>query len=227
MELWHALNLGVDGRHIFMDDTDRARFVHDLFEFNDEKPSNNDRRLSSMIELRTQSSVLSAQRTRLVNLHAWCIMHDHYHLVLTECAEGGLSRFLRKLNIGYAMYFNERHHRRGTLFSGRTKKVPIQRHAHFLYILHYVHLNPLDYLPGAEKWRVRNGTSILDANAALAYLDGYRWSSYLDFIGRKNFPSLLTKGVFAGRPTAYAAELQEYMRDAEASTASLGPLALE
>lgn len=63
-------------------------------------------------------------------------MANHYHLLLSELVEGGITLFLRKLNIGYAKYFNERHGRQGTLFQSRTKKILIERHAHFLYILH-------------------------------------------------------------------------------------------
>ena len=55
MELYHALNRGVERRTLFEDDMDRARFVHDLYEFNDTAPANNDRRLASMIEIRSQS----------------------------------------------------------------------------------------------------------------------------------------------------------------------------
>jgi putative transposase len=119
------------------------------------------------------------------------------------------------MNIGYAKYFNERSGRSGTLFQGRTKKILIEQHAHFLYILHYLHLNPLDYLKGAEEWRERNKGSIKNAREALAYLDSYRWSSYLDYRGKKNFPSILTTDLFQEKSGDYFKELQNYLRDAE------------
>lgn len=190
MELYHVLNRGVDGRDLFLDDSDRLRFVHNLFEFNDTEPALTIRN----VDLRSPHLRRDRHHNRapLVDIHAWCLMQNHYHLLLSERSEGALTQFLRKLNIGYAKYFNERHRRQGTLFQGRTKKVLIERDAHLLYIVHYIHLNPLDYFPGAEEWRVRSENKIQNATKALAYLDTYRWSSYLDYAGKRNFPSILS-----------------------------------
>ncbi len=140
-------------------------------------------------------------------------MKNHYHLLLSERTPGGIGLFLRKLNVGYANYFNERYERKGALFQGRTKKIVIDHEAHFLYILHYIHLNPLDYLPGAEEWRIRSKSSLPSIDEALAYLDSYRWSSYPDYAGKKNFPSILTMSFFKGALGDPHAATQEYLRD--------------
>ena len=213
--LHHALNRGVDGRNLFIDSSDYIRFVHNLYQFNDSAPA-------TVIERRDAHNVGFTKpyiREVLVEIHGWCLMKNHYHLLLSECVEGGISLFLRKLNVGYANYFNERYERKGTLFQGRTKKVPIEREAHFLYILHYTNLNPLDYLTGAEQWRVRSKSGIRNATQALAYLEKYRWSSYLDYAGKKNFPSILTTSLFKGVFTNYEQELKEYLKDAETDLA--------
>lgn len=213
MEIYHALNRGVDGRDLFKDDRDRVRFVHDLFEFNDRRAaphSRPPRKIGGFVNPHI--------RERLVDIHGWCLMKNHYHLILSERIEGGLRLFLRKLNVGYANYFNERYSRVGTLFQGRTKKVLIERQAHFLYILHYVHLNPLDYLRGAERWRERSKVGIKNTQSALHYLGKYRWSSYLDYLGEKNFPSILTTSFFAKSFGDYPRELREYVKDATSDT---------
>lgn len=142
-------------------------------------------------------------------------MKNHYHLLISEVIEGGLTRFLMKLNVGYAKYFNERHARIGTLFQGRTKKVLIEREGHFLYVLHYIHLNPLDYLAGTTRWRERDKSTIKSVREALDYLDGYRWSSYLDYCGKKNFPSVLTKDLFGNVFSNYPNEVGKYLEDTE------------
>jgi putative transposase len=210
MEIYHALNRGVDGRDIFKDDRDRIRFVHDLFEFNDQKLAPHTRSLESI------GGFVNPQiRKRLVTIHGWCLMRNHYHLILSERVDGGISLFLRKLNVGYANYFNERYGRKGTLFQGRTKKILIEHQAHFLYILHYVHLNPLDYLKGAEKWRERDKSNIKNAREALQYLNTYRWSSYLDYMSQSNFPSIISTSLFSNSPKNYAREIQEYLKDTE------------
>ncbi|RJQ35523.1 hypothetical protein C4556_00275 [Candidatus Parcubacteria bacterium] len=215
-ELYHCLNRGVDKRTIFTDNRDRARFVHDLYEFNDDRPAFNAGRGFSgkpdpMIDFVSQSS---ERGVALVDIHAWCLMGNHYHLLLSEAKEGGVSLFLRKLNVGYARYFNDRHRRQGTLFQGRTKKIHISSDAHFLHILHYIHLNPLDFLKGSEDWR---SLRVKSAKQALSHLMQYRWSSYLDYCGRKNFPSILTTGLFRDVFGNYGSVLSSYLKDIELS----------
>ena len=226
MELWHVLNRGVDGRDLFMDDHDRVRFVHDLYEFNDAAPANpNISYFFKSMDI-VSPYIKTRERKCLVDIHGWCLMKNHYHLLLSERVEGGLSLFLRKLNVGYAKSFNEKYRRAGTLFQGRTKKILIERDAHFLYILHYLHFNPLDYLAGAEEWRVRNKNSISSTDDALKYLDSYRWSSYLDYVGQKNFPSILKDSFFKDALGDIATATREYLRDTEPDTAC-AKLALE
>ncbi len=216
MDLWHVLNRGVEGRDLFIDTQDYARFVHNLYEFNDAALADNRWRLFDPSGTRDFVNPSFRQaRELLVHIHGWTLMKDHYHLLLSECTAGGISLFLRKLNIGYANYFNARYGRKGTLFQGRTKKILIEREAHFLYILHYLHLNPLDYLPGAEKWRLRNKSGIRSTEETLKYLDTYRWSSYLDYTGKKNFPSILTTTLFKDALGDYHDSLTDYLCDAE------------
>jgi putative transposase len=215
MELYHALNRGVDGRDLFIDDHDRTRFVHNLYEFNDAAPILNVKHRLKNKDLRNP---YFKERELLVDIHGWVLMKNHYHILLSERVDDGVRLFLRKLNVGYANYFNEQHERKGTLFQGRTKKTLIENQPHFLYILHYLHFNPLDYLKGAEEWRLRSKGGILNTNEVLEYLDSYRWSSYLDHIGKKNFPSILTKSFFRDALGNYKDSLTSYLRDTEYDT---------
>ena len=219
MELYHALNRGVDKRPLFLDDGDRLRFVHDLYEFNDTAPAPEFIRCREFV---TPDIHKVASRERIVDIHGWCIMGNHYHLLISELIDGGLSKFLRKLNVGYAMYFNEKYKRVGTLFQGRTKKIHINSDAYFLHILHYIHLNPLDFLKGAEDWRARE---IKNSKGALRHLENYRWSSYLDYCGKKNFPSVIHTELFSGVFGAYEKCLRRYLKDIEVD--SVKPFLLE
>ena len=228
-ELYHVLNRGVDKRQIFMDDRDRARFVHDLWEFNDVQFVDNVRhRLPTLSSSRKNIPLSSTDfvspyfaKERIVDLHGWCIMNNHYHLLISEKIDGGLTQFIRKLNIGYAKYFNERYERVGTLFQGRTKKILIRTDAHFLHILHYIHLNPLDYLQKAKSWR---DGYIQSANKVLAYLSRYRWSSYLDYCKQSNFPSILTTELFADVFSNYEKRIAGYVKDLDTEVIGQYPL---
>ena len=207
-ELYHILNRGVEKRNIFMDKQDFARFVHNMYEFNDTAPADNTAR-HQMSELRSRS-----YRDRIVDIHGWCLMRNHYHLLLSERIDGGLTLFLRKLNIGFAMYFNEKYKRSGTLFQGRTKKIHISSDAHFLHILHYIHLNPLDYHNGSKLWRAGEIDNSADA---LNHLENYRWSSYLDYCGKKNFPSIINTNLFSDVFGNYEQVIKKYLKDIELS----------
>lgn len=204
MELFHVLTRGVDGRKIFFDSRDYARFVHDLFEFNDTRPALEYSRSAQYVGRTT-----SHMRENIVHIHGWALMKNHFHLLLSERTDGGITLFLRKLS-GYARYFNERHERKGILLQ-RSKKILIERPKHFLYILHYIHLNPLDYLKSAKGWRERDKGTVRDVQQALAYLKEYRWSSYLDYCGQHNFPSLLTRDLF--EESDYRSSVREYLLD--------------
>lgn len=217
MDLYHALNRGVDKRTIFQDSQDYVRFIHDMYIFNDVTASNN--------TLRLMGDFVSPpiKKVRLVDIHGWCLMGNHYHLLLSELVEGGLTLFLRRLNVGYAKYFNERYRRTGTLFQGRTKKLLIDNDSYFLHILHYIHLNPLDMNEGAKEWR---NVQVTNLESAFTTLKEYRWSSYKDYAGIKNFPSILTtslfQDVFEGD---YDGSLRKYLTDMEVE--SLEQLKLE
>jgi REP element-mobilizing transposase RayT len=195
-----------------MDDQDRARFIHNLFEFNDTAPAQEHERV---VRVRVRDNnvgrATSHIRDRIVDVHGWKLMKNHVHLILSERMENGLSLFLRKMS-GYGRYFNERHGRRGTLFE-RTKKVRIEQRAHFLYILHYIHLNGLDDFPGAQSWRERDAGMIVDRDAAFAHLLADKWSSLRDYCGEKNFPSILTKKLFEAHPGEYELELRSFMKE--------------
>ncbi|TAK58349.1 hypothetical protein EPO14_04240 [Patescibacteria group bacterium] len=221
MDLYHVLNRGVEKRDIFMDTGDRVRFVHQLYAFNDTRPANNTSRKMNDLVGR------SFERERLVDIHGWCLMKNHYHLLLSERMEGGLAKFLMKLNVGYAKFFNKKYKRDGYLFSGRTKKVLIENDAQFNYILHYIHLNPLDYLKGAEEWRIRSNGGIKSSKESLAYLKSYRWSSYLDYIGEQNFPSILTTSLFGEPSGGYEKTITRYLKGATSDSDTASTLSLE
>ena len=212
MVLCHLLNRGVDKRKIFLDDKDRFRFIHDLFEFNDTAPANpNVRRLNvghpmSNIEGHRETKV-AKKRKLLVQLHAFCLMPNHYHLLVSPVVEDGIPRFMKKLNMGYAKYFNERYKRVGALFQGKYKSVPITTDRHFLWIPYYLHFNPLDL--NFPEWRTRE---IKNKSKALEYLKTYRWSSHCDYAGIKNFPSLTQRGFlldFFGGEKGYTKSLTQ------------------
>ena len=129
MDLYHICNRGVEKREVFLDDGDRARFVHDLFVMNDANASPN-----YIEQLRGSISYEKHDRDLLVHIYAWCIMPNHYHILLSPVDDdpSKLSLFAQKLGMGYSKFFNEKYQRSGALWQGKYRKVHIQRDAHFL-----------------------------------------------------------------------------------------------
>lgn len=195
-EIFHVLNRGVDNRKIFLDEKDYFRFIHNLFEFNDPGPTLNlgyrfshaQSIDSQSIDLRNQYDSNRKPRKLIVEILAFCLMPNHFHLLLIQKEKGGITKFMRKLGIGYANYFNQKYQRSGTLFQGRYKLILIKNEPHFIYLPYYIHLNPLDLI--MPEWRTRK---IENYQKATKFLASYRWSSYLDYIGKKNFPSVIQR----------------------------------
>ena len=77
-----------------------------------------------------------------VNLYAWCLMPNHFHL-LVETPDGNLSQFMRRLLTGYARYFNVQHKYVGHVFQGRYKALVCDKESYLLELIRYIHLNPV------------------------------------------------------------------------------------
>jgi len=187
-EIYHIYNRGVDKRDIFLDDEDRFRFIHDLYEFNDSNQAinlavhlgNNNKKVGFL--------KFNKPRELLVEILAFCMMGNHFHLLLRQITEKGTTEFMRKIGTGYTNYFNQKYERNGVLFQGKFKSVHIKNKSHFMYMPIYIHFNPLDFK--FPEWREGK---IKDYEKAIEFLDSYRWSSYMDYTGHKNFPSLIKK----------------------------------
>lgn len=183
MNIYHVLNRGVEKRDIVLNDDDRMRFVRSLYIFND---SNNAPNSVSQPKKWQNTN----NRKCLVHIHAWCLMNNHYHLLLSAVDDDltNISAFMKKLNMGYAKFFNEKYKRSGYLWQGKYKKILISNEPQFEYIPYYLHLNPLDY--SHNNWR-SGSVEENKIDEVKNQLKNYRWSSYLDYNDIKNFPSLI------------------------------------
>jgi len=148
---YHILSRGNEKREIFYDEEDYLRFLQTL---------------GKMVE-----------RFK-VEIHAYVLMNNHYHLLL-HTKESNLSRAIQWLGVSYSVWFNRRHRRSGHLFQGRFKSFLIENDRYFKAMCLYIHGNP-----------VRAGI--------VKKLPDYRWSSYRAYADRKyQFPWLTTELVLS------------------------------
>jgi len=189
-EFYHIYNRGTDKRVIFIDDHDYQRFKALLYVCNSIKPVDIN---SHFQEGRDFLELFDINREdTLVDIGMYCQMPNHFHLLVRERTEGGITKFMTKLAIAYAMYFNKRINRTGGLFEGRFKAKHIDSDAYLKYIFAYGHLNPVKIID--PKWK-ENG--IKDRVAAQEYLKNYIHSSYLDYQGVMRFENkILNCGAF-------------------------------
>lgn len=188
-EIYHVFNRGVEKRNIFQQISDYFRFIFCLYELNDK----NLVRMAKRIKQRKSRKKKERGRTSihlrepLVEVIAFCLMPNHYHLVLRQLVNGGISLFMKKLGDSYVGYFNQKYDRKGmgSLFQGRFKAVHVGTNEQLINLICYIFTNPLELLE--TKWRA---IGIKNPKKAIKHLEIYRWSSYLDCIGKPNFPSV-------------------------------------
>lgn len=184
-EFYHVYNRGVEKRKIFLTHTDYERFIALLYLANQAEPVDLKYQGSSMIEIESRVG------ETLVEIVAYCLMPNHFHLLLREKIEGGAAKFMQKVATGYTMYFNKKNERSGSLFQGTYKASHVHDDRYFRYLISYIHLNPVKLID--PLWK-ENG--IKDRTQAENYLSQYVYSSYLDYLGEtRSHGRLLEKGI--------------------------------
>ncbi|MEK6839641.1 MAG: transposase [Nanoarchaeota archaeon] len=224
-QIYHIYNRGVEKRKTFLDNKDHLRFIHDLFELNDEDSVFN---VAYYFNPRSQKAEVQSQekerkpRKLLVEILAFALMPNHFHLMMRQKRKNGVVRFMQKLGTGYTNYFNKRYERVGSLFQGRFKATLVSDEAHFIHLPFYVHTNPLDLIYGSS-------TSI-DWKKQMDFLETYRWSSYLDYIGKKNFPSVTSReflSEFLGGEKEYKKATRDWLKERDENSEKIKEIRLE
>lgn len=151
-EFYHIYNRGVDKRVVFLDDDYYQRFLMSLKEFNCVNP------LGSLYEkyLRDKnggSTSIMEVEPPLVEIVAYCLNPNHYHLIVRQLEEKGIEKFMQRLGTAYTMFFNRRNQRSGSLFQGRFKSIHIDSNEYLLYLSAYVNKNNFIHGYGNSDWK--------------------------------------------------------------------------
>jgi putative transposase len=175
-QYYHLYNRGVEKRPIFLDDQDYLVFLGLLKRYlSGENHNKNNRHTFSLL-------------TDKVQLLAYCLMPNHFHLLLYQESEDGITQLMRRVSTGYVMYFNNRYQRVGGLFQGRYKASLINKDAYLHHISRYIHLNPSNY-------------------------QSYKFSSLQYYMGKKQASWVQTKPIldlFEGDMQQYRQFLADY-----------------
>ena len=146
--LYHVTSRGNEKRRIFLQDSDRLRFLRILEEYHD------------------RYGIL---------IHNYILMNNHYHLII-ETPRGNLLKVMHGLNGGYTGYFNRKHGRVGHLFQGRYTGILVDKDSYLLQLSRYLHLNPVvaKIVERPEQYKWSSYSSFIREGKQLGWVE-YRW----------------------------------------------------
>lgn len=211
-EIYHVYNRGVEKRPIFLYRRDYIRFldVTNYYRF-----ANCPIKFSyfKQLALKERENILKKLKEEsrlLVDILAFCLMPNHFHFLLKQITDKGISKFMAKITNGFSHYFNMRHDRSGHLFQGNFGAVRIDGDEQFMHVSRYIHLNPVaSYLMEIEN------------------LASYEYSSYPEYVGNPSrFTNVKEALSYFNNPKKYK-EFVEDQADYARRLANIEHLALE
>lgn len=177
-EFYHVYNRGVEKRTIFQTPADYKRFMALLYLANSDKVI----QFRNNFSKTTLDEIVKQERgEQLVAIGAYCLMPNHFHILLTPLVDGGISKFMLKLQTGYSMYFNKKNDRVGALFQGVFKSQHLNNDRYFRYIYAYIHLNPAKLKN--PKWKTQSKKFM---NTIKKFIAEYAYSSLREYLLENN-----------------------------------------
>jgi putative transposase len=173
-EFYHIYNRGVDKRTIFSSRRNYERFMLLLHLSNSEEIV----RLDNLLKTYSYEELIARPRKApLVAIGAFCLMPNHFHLLVTPLSDTGITKFMLKLQTGYSMYFNKLNERSGSLFQGPFKSEHADDDTYLKYLFSYIHLNPAKLHD--PHWR-ENGCG--QSKIIQEFVEGYPYSSIKEYL---------------------------------------------
>ncbi len=187
-EHYHIYNRGNNKQNIFFDERDRARFLFLMLYFQSDLTlafNNLSRQISYFVEHRvfniSKDATHKIIETRCVELIGFTLMPNHFHLILKEREENGISCYMQRILNAYTKYFNAKCGKSGHLFQGPFQVIHIEDNEQLLHLSAYIHRNPREL----KQWENKE--------------DLFPWSSYQDYARENRWNDLLKHQVITGQ----------------------------
>lgn len=133
---YHVYNRGVENRNIFLDKKDYETFLYYLYIYTS-NPLEIAKKYPDMPS-RLKAKNLSDE----IYLVAYCLMPNHFHLLLKQKSDRSMPKLVKQIINGYITYFNKKYQRRGTIFQGKYKSMRVGSEYLLMQIIRFIHLNP-------------------------------------------------------------------------------------
>jgi len=186
-QVYHVFNRGIEKRPTF---TDKREFIRALTAIDFYRYKNHSLKLSKVLRLETKErekfwQKLKKEGKKLAEVLCYNFLPNHFHFLLRQKEEKGISKFLSDFTNSYTRYFNIKHKKRiGPIFQGNFSAVRIEDENQLLHVIRYICINPaVSFLVKKED------------------LENYPWSSLVEFLGKENRGISETKEVLSYFPS--------------------------
>lgn len=169
---YHVYNRGVNLRKIFRDEDDYKYFEWLL-----------ERTVGPNEIVDNKGRPFTWLREK-VRLNAYCLLPNHFHLLIYQESEDGMSLLMRSIGTAYTGYFNKKYRRRGPLFENIYRSVLMDNDSQFMHITRYIHLNHPKFktwVHSSYKDYLKNGRTWVESAEILEMFDSR--DEYAKFIG--------------------------------------------
>lgn len=213
-EYYHVFQRGHNKNAIFLGDKDYWRLMISLYTSNSTKGI----QLSDYPSLEASKLFALERGETLVDIGAYCLMPNHFHLLIREKRKGGISSFMQKLTTSHSMYFNKKYGQTGSPLEKPFRAKHVDSDEYLNYLFAYIHLNPVKVFD-PEGWGSKR---IKNPSQAKSFLDNYRYSSYQFYSGKILYEDkILNKEAFPDyftEPKDFNSYLADWLANDEAES---------
>ncbi|MFZ5366292.1 MAG: transposase [Patescibacteria group bacterium] len=182
-EIYHILNRGIALQPTFLDKRDYQRAKDTLFYYQNSQPPLRYSKFLTLVQEERNRFLNNLRKNKqfLIEIIAYCLMPNHFHLLARQIMDNGISAFASNFTNSYTRYFNTKRERNGPLFEGKFKSIRIENEEQLLHVCRYIHLNPY------TSYVVKTPED----------LENYPYSSFPEYLGNSNL-DFCAKGVILG-----------------------------
>ena len=202
----HVVQRGARGAAIVRGKADKERFLYGLAHLNGEFSAENwYRDISASGQPSFDRPESWPEQKKIVRILGFCLLTNHYHLLLEEVVEGGTAKFLQRFGTAMSKHFNQKYYEKGSLFQGPFRSRTVSSDTYLTYVSAYIQTkNTFDMYKGGLK------TAMRDFDAAYGWALTYPYSSLGDYAGIVERP-IIDKAMLSERFTPK--EYKKFCRD--------------
>lgn len=166
-EYYHIFNRSIAGFRIFNNDEDYHRLIRLLqyYQSGIQRPRYSQFRRMNVKSQQETINIISAL-PKIVDIICYCLMPTHFHLLLKQNLDNGITKYLGLIENSYSRYFNIRHKRKGPLWESRFSSIHIDTNEQLLHLTRYIHLNPssAELIKKPENWEYSSYSEYISIN---------------------------------------------------------------